>query len=87
MAPDGKKRIGLKTIFTVIDVGAKTENEVPLPETNKETEWVHVQTLTKDQTKRFMIALIYPIPLACIRKEEINTNKGNTFYSLSRDVF
>ncbi|XP_052676180.1 uncharacterized protein LOC128157650 isoform X6 [Crassostrea angulata] len=48
--PDGKKRIGLKTIFTDLDVGAKTENDVPLPETNKETEWVHVQTLTKDQT-------------------------------------
>ncbi|XP_052676181.1 uncharacterized protein LOC128157650 isoform X7 [Crassostrea angulata] len=66
IAPDGKKRIGLKTIFTDLDVGAKTtedqrhrqvrispmmeENDVPLPETNKETEWVHVQTLTKDQT-------------------------------------
>lgn len=66
IAPDGKKRIGLKTIFTDLDVGAKTtedqrhrqvrispmiqDNDVPLPETNKETEWVHVQTLTKDQT-------------------------------------
>ncbi|XP_065937898.1 uncharacterized protein [Magallana gigas] len=66
LATDGKKRIGLKTIFTDLDVGAKTtedlrprqvrispmmeENDVPLPETDKETEWVHVQTLTKDQT-------------------------------------
>nr|XP_022302979.1 uncharacterized protein LOC111110671 isoform X4 [Crassostrea virginica] len=67
IAQDGKKRIGLKTIFTDLDVGGKeTEEEedeqipqviftplvddVPLPETDKETEWVHVQTLTKDQT-------------------------------------
>ncbi|XP_061186725.1 uncharacterized protein LOC133194836 [Saccostrea echinata] len=65
IAPDGKKRIGLKTLFTDLDTGAKTpederirrvkinplieEHFVPLPETDKEPEWVHVQTLTKDQ--------------------------------------
>ncbi|XP_062584877.1 uncharacterized protein LOC134246495 isoform X3 [Saccostrea cucullata] len=65
IAPDGKKRIGLKTLFTDLDTGAKSpederirrvkinplieENFVPLPESDKEPEWVHVQTLTKDQ--------------------------------------